>query len=195
MAIFKRKIKVYIADYEHLGYLRFAVLSLLACPIFIRLKDLWLANNSMGSHLRETILSLPGSEWEKEDYLNLIEQLDEEGFDDFTRVRELLGLATGSDNGWYTLRIGELKAILALAGGDLEQALVWTEWTMGLTHQYSGRNAPIIIAACKRCYYWRRKRSPAAAISECVCSHVRRRCRGSRQCGNERRSGICCNSR
>ncbi len=67
---------------------------------------------------------------EKEDYLNLIEQLDEEGFDDFTRVRELLGLATGLDNGWYTLRIGELKAMLALAGGDLEQALVWTEWTM-----------------------------------------------------------------
>ncbi|XNM44157.1 hypothetical protein ACLK10_05060 [Escherichia coli] len=30
----------------------------------------------------------------------------------------------GSDNGWYTLRIGELKAMLALAGGDLEQALV-----------------------------------------------------------------------
>ncbi len=73
---------------------------------------------------------MPGSEWEKENYLNLIEQLDEEGFDDFTRVRELLGLATGSDNGWYTLRIGELKAMLALAGGDLEQALVWTEWTM-----------------------------------------------------------------
>lgn len=41
-----------------------------------------------------------------------------------------MGLATGSDNGWYTLRIGELKAMLALAGGDLEQALVWTEWTM-----------------------------------------------------------------
>ncbi|WP_435869339.1 hypothetical protein [Escherichia coli] len=95
----------------------------------------------MGSHLRETILSLPGSEWEKEDYLNLIEQLDEEGFDDFTRVRELLGLATGSDNGWYTLRIGELKAMLALAGGS-GTALVWTEWTMSLTHQYSARNAP-----------------------------------------------------
>ena len=84
----------------------------------------------MGSHLRETLLSLPNSAWDKEDYLNLIEQLDEEGFDDFTRVRELLGLATGPDNGWYTLRIGELKAMLALAGGDLEQALIWTEWTM-----------------------------------------------------------------
>lgn len=44
--------------------------------------------------------------------------------------RELLGLATGKDNGWYTLRVGELKAMLALAGGDLDQALIWTEWTM-----------------------------------------------------------------
>ncbi len=43
----------------------------------------------------------------------LIEQMDDEGLDDFTRVRELLGLATGKDNGWYTLRVGELKAMLA----------------------------------------------------------------------------------
>ncbi len=68
-------------------------------------EDLWLANNNMGSHLREILLSLPGSAWNKEDYLNLIEQLDEEGFDDFTRVRELLGLATGAGQ-WlvYTAR-------------------------------------------------------------------------------------------
>lgn len=130
MAIFAAEDKeVYIADYEHLG--------VYACRIIVPgmsdiypAEDLWLANNNMGSHLREILLSLPGSAWNKEDYLNLIEQLDEEGFDDFTRVRELLGLATGADNGWYTLRVGELKAMLALAGGDLEQALIWTEWTM-----------------------------------------------------------------
>ncbi|WP_254891157.1 YcaO-like family protein, partial [Cronobacter sakazakii] len=130
MAIFKAEDKeVYIADYEHLG--------VYACRIIVPgmsdiypAEDLLLANNNMGSHLRETLLALPGSEWEKEDYLNLIAQLDEEGHDDFTRVRELLGLATGKDNGWYTLRIGELKAMLALAGGDLDQALIWTEWTM-----------------------------------------------------------------
>ncbi len=39
--------------------------------------------------------------------------MDDEGLDDFTRVRELLGLATGKDNGWYNLRVGELKAMLA----------------------------------------------------------------------------------
>ncbi|WNN45840.1 MULTISPECIES: 30S ribosomal protein S12 methylthiotransferase accessory factor YcaO [Winslowiella] len=130
MAIFKAEDKeVYIADYQHLD--------VYACRIIVPgmsdiypAEDLLLANNSMGTYLRETLLSLPASEWQKEDYLALIAQLDEEGHDDFTRVRELLGMATGKDNGWYTLRIGELKAMLALAGGDLEQALIWTEWTM-----------------------------------------------------------------
>ena len=130
MAIFKAEDKeVYIADYEHLD--------VYACRIIVPgmsdiypAEDLLLANNSMGAGLRETLLALPDSEWDQADYLALIEQLDEEGHDDFTRVRELLGLATGKDNGWYTLRIGELKAMLALAGGDLDQALIWTEWTM-----------------------------------------------------------------
>ncbi|MBG6244896.1 30S ribosomal protein S12 methylthiotransferase accessory protein YcaO [Candidatus Symbiopectobacterium sp. 'North America'] len=129
MAIFHKEHKeVYIADYEHL--------SVYACRIIVPgmsdiypADDLLLANNNMGVHLRETILSLPGSQWEKQAYLDLIAQLDDEGFDDFTRVRELLGLATSKDNGWLTLRIVELKAMLALAGGDLEQALIWAEWT------------------------------------------------------------------
>ena len=130
MAIFKAEDKeVYIADYEHLD--------VYACRIIVPgmsdiypAEDLLLANNNMGADLRETLLALPDSEWDKADYLALIEQLDEEGHDDFTRVRELLGLATGKDHGWYTLRIGELKAMLALAGGDLDQALIWTEWTI-----------------------------------------------------------------
>ncbi|PIJ51315.1 ribosomal protein S12 methylthiotransferase accessory factor YcaO [Erwinia sp. OLTSP20] len=130
MAIFQAEDKeVYIADYEHLD--------VYACRIVVPgmsdiypAEDLLLANNNMGAALRDTLLSLPASRWPADAYLALIEQLDEEGYDDFTRVRELLGLASGKDNGWYTLRIGELKAMLALAGGDLEQALIWTEWTM-----------------------------------------------------------------
>ncbi|WKV51279.1 30S ribosomal protein S12 methylthiotransferase accessory factor YcaO [Dickeya fangzhongdai] len=130
MAIFNKEDKeVYIADYEHL--------SVYACRILVPgmsdiypAEDLLLANNSMGAHLRETLLSLPDSQWEKADYLALLQQLDDEGLDDFTRVRELLGIATGKDNGWLTLRIGELKSMLALAGGDLEQALSWAEWSL-----------------------------------------------------------------
>ncbi|MCI4189485.1 30S ribosomal protein S12 methylthiotransferase accessory factor YcaO [Dickeya dianthicola] len=130
MSIFnKEDQEVYIADYEHL--------SVYACRILVPgmsdiypAEDLLLANNSMGAHLREILLSLPDSQWEKADYLALLQQLDDEGLDDFTRVRELLGIATGKDNGWLTLRIGELKSMLALAGGDLEQALIWAEWSL-----------------------------------------------------------------
>lgn len=129
MSIFdKEGAEVYIADYEHLD--------VYACRIIVPgmsdiypAEDLLLANNSMGAHLRDTLLALPGSEWEPQEYLALIERLDDEGLDDFTRVRELLGIASGKDNAWHTLRVGELKSMLALAGGDMEQALIWAEWT------------------------------------------------------------------
>jgi len=129
MAIFQRQdTPVYIADYEHLG--------VYACRILVPgmsdiypVEDLLMANNTMAIHLRDTLTQLPTSRWPKARYLALIEQLDAEGLDDFTRVRELLGLATGKDNGWYSLRVGELKVMLALAGGDLAQAQLWAEWT------------------------------------------------------------------
>ncbi|CNH64199.1 conserved hypothetical protein [Yersinia aldovae] len=129
MAIFnKEDAEVYIADYEHL--------SVYACRILVPgmsdiypAEDLLIANNTMGVHLRDTLLALPDSDLKPEHYLELIQTLDDEGLDDFARVRELLGIASGKDNGWYTLRVGELKSMLALAGGDLEQALIWVEWT------------------------------------------------------------------
>ncbi|NMP27109.1 30S ribosomal protein S12 methylthiotransferase accessory protein YcaO [Rahnella sp. SAP-1] len=128
MAIFQKEdAEVYIADYEHLD--------VYACRIIVPgmsdiypAEDLLMANNSMGAHLREQILALPDSEFTPEEYLGMITAFDDEGLDDFTRVRELLGIASGKDNGWYTLRVGELKSMLALAGGDFEQALVWAEW-------------------------------------------------------------------
>ncbi|MBW7982389.1 30S ribosomal protein S12 methylthiotransferase accessory factor YcaO [Enterobacillus tribolii] len=120
--------EVYIADYEHLGVYACRILAPGMSDIYPA-EDLLLANNNMGAHLRTTLLQLPQSEWPRRRYLALIQTLDDEGLDDFTRVRELLGIASGKDNGWYTLRVGELKAMLALAGSDLEQALIWTEWT------------------------------------------------------------------
>ncbi|CRE55223.1 TPA: 30S ribosomal protein S12 methylthiotransferase accessory factor YcaO [Yersinia enterocolitica] len=129
MAIFKQEdAEVYIADYEHLGVYTCRILVPGMSDIYPA-EDLLMANNTMGVHLRDTLLALPDSDWQPEQYLELIQTLDDEGLDDFARVRELLGIASGKDNGWYTLRVGELKSMLALAGGDLEQALIWVEWT------------------------------------------------------------------
>lgn len=121
--------EVYIADYEHLGVYACRILVPGMSEIYPT-EDLLLANNSMAAHLRDALLALPGSHGSKQQYLALFEQLDDEGLDDFTRVRELIGIASGNSNGWYTLRVGELKALLALAAGDLEQAEIWVEWTI-----------------------------------------------------------------
>jgi ribosomal protein S12 methylthiotransferase accessory factor len=125
----KEDYEVYIADYEYLGVYACRVLVPGVSDIY-PVDDLLLANNNMAAHLRDTILELPNTEWPPEQYLTFLQQLDEEGLDDFARVRELLGIATGADNDWHTLRIGELKALLALAGGDLEQAEIWVDWTI-----------------------------------------------------------------
>ena len=84
----------------------------------------------MGAHLRETILALPALEWDAEQYMALFDQLDEEGHDERTRVRELLGIAAAKGTALHTLRVGELKAMLALAAGELDTALDLIDWTM-----------------------------------------------------------------
>lgn len=121
--------ELYIADYQHLGVYACRILAPGMSEIYPP-EELLLANNNMAIHWRDTILSLPHLQLTRENYLSLIEQIDDEGFDDFARVRELLGVATGSNNAWFTLRIGELKAMLSLAAGDLEQAVMWIEWTI-----------------------------------------------------------------
>lgn len=124
-----QQIETLIMDYQHLGVYVCRIIAVGMSEIYPP-EDLLIANNNMAIDWRETILNLPNSSLTQQQYLELIEKLDEEDLDDFARVRELLGLATGMDNAWYTLRIGELKAMLALAGGDLEQALSWIEWTI-----------------------------------------------------------------
>lgn len=130
MAIFhEQNTEVLIMDYEHLGVYACRILAVGMSEIYPP-EDLILANNNMAIHLRDLILSLPVKKYSAEQYLAIIEQLDEEGLDDFARIRELLGIATGKDNAWLTLRVGELKAMLALAAKDLEQAKLWIDWTI-----------------------------------------------------------------
>ena len=130
MAIFDHhQIEVLIMDYQHLGVYACRILAVGMSEIYPP-EDLFIANNNMAIHLRELILSLPQQKRTAKQLLAIIEQLDDEGLDDFARVRELLGIATGKDNAWLTLRIGELKAMLALAAADLPQAKLWIDWTV-----------------------------------------------------------------
>ena len=132
MAIFRAEKKdVYIMDYNHLG--------VYACRIIVPgmsdiypADDLIYANSNMGMDWREILLDLPHFHHDQETYQELLDELDEQGIDDATRVREFLGIVAPKTSGWTTLRIGELKSMLYLALGDLEMALDWANWAYNM---------------------------------------------------------------
>ena len=132
MAIFRaEKRDVYIMDYNHLG--------VYACRIIVPgmsdiypADDLIYANSNMGMDWREILLDLPHFHHDPETYQELLDELDEQGIDDATRVREFIGIVAPKASGWTTLRIGELKSMLYLALGDLEMALDWANWTYNM---------------------------------------------------------------
>ena len=132
MAIFRAEKKdVYIMDYNHLG--------VYACRIIVPgmsdiypADDLIYANSNMGMDWRKILLDLPHFHHDPETYQELLDELDEQGIDDATRVREFIGIVAPKASGWTTLRIGELKSMLYLALGDLEMALDWSNWTYNM---------------------------------------------------------------
>lgn len=132
MAIFRAEKKdVYIMDYNHLG--------VYACRIVVPgmsdiypADDLIYANSNMGMDWREILLDLPHFHHDPETYQELLDELDEQGIDDATRVREFIGIVAPKASGWTTLRIGELKSMLYLALGDLEMALDWANWAYNM---------------------------------------------------------------
>lgn len=121
--------EVYIADYSHLG--------VDACRILVPgmseiypLDDLFHANNNTGLGWRELICSLPQQQARPEDFLALLETLNEENLADDLLISEFLGLLFSPDSAWASLRVAELKAMLALAGGDHASALEWVQWQL-----------------------------------------------------------------
>ncbi|MEX4458007.1 30S ribosomal protein S12 methylthiotransferase accessory factor YcaO [Haemophilus influenzae] len=132
MAIFRADEKeVYVMDYNHLD--------VYACRIIVPgmsdiypADDLIYANNNMGMDWREILLDLPNWHHDAETYQELLDELDGQDIDDATRVREFIGIVTPKNSGWTTLRVGELKSMLHLALGELEQALDWANWTLNM---------------------------------------------------------------
>ncbi len=123
--------QVYVMDYNHLD--------VYACRIIVPgmsdiypADDLIYANNNTGMDWREILLDLPHFHHETETYRELLTELDEQGIDDATRVREFIGIVAPPQSGWTTLRIGELKSMLHLALGELDSALDWANWTYNM---------------------------------------------------------------
>lgn len=120
---------IYISDYQHLD--------VYACRIIVPgmsdiypVDDLIWSNNNEGALFREEILSL--KQLEHDDWAQILHRLDEGGFNDFQRVAEFIGVAPDAGTTWASLRIGELKAMLALALKDYAEAVEWIDWSLSM---------------------------------------------------------------
>ena len=120
---------VYIMDYEHLGVYACRILVPGMSEIYPVDELVW-NNNNEGARLRETILSL--QDLDAGAWRELLETLEAGGYSDFQGVAEFIGVAPDQGTAWAGLRIGELKAMLALALGEQEAALEWVEWCIQL---------------------------------------------------------------
>ena len=117
--------ELYVADYTHLG--------MYACRIVVPgmseiypVDDLEYENNSFGNDIREAILYLP--ELDDEECKDLLETLNESNLADQRPVAALIGIAADAGSFWEDLRVGELKALLALAIGDEEATREGCDW-------------------------------------------------------------------
>lgn len=118
---------IYISDYNHLD--------VYACRIIVPgmsdiypVDDLEWSNNNEGAFFREDILSL--NNLDKDKWTDILQRLDEGGYNDVQRVAEFIGIAPDPGTAWAGLRIGELKAMLCLAIEDFEQAMEWNDWCL-----------------------------------------------------------------
>jgi ribosomal protein S12 methylthiotransferase accessory factor len=116
---------IYIADFRHLG--------VYACRILVPgmseiypLDDLEWENNSVGNTIREAVLHLP--QLDEEECADLLDTLQELDLQDQRPVAALIGLAADEGTLWADMRIGELKALLALAIGDEQAIRDGCEW-------------------------------------------------------------------
>jgi len=116
---------IYVADFTHLD--------VYACRIFVPgmseiypVEELQWQNNTVGNLVRPALLRLP--ELDEDECNYLLDTLLDLDLTDNLAVTTLIGLAADPGSTWADLRVGELKALLAIAIGDEEAILEGCDW-------------------------------------------------------------------
>lgn len=119
---------IYIADYRHLD--------VYACRILVPgmsdiypVDEIFWENNNEGALFREDFLTL--TDGNPDHWRDILERLDEGGYNDQTPVAPFIGLAPDPGTLWAEIRLGEIKAMLCLALQD-EEAIDWIDWCLTL---------------------------------------------------------------
>lgn len=122
---------IYISDYQHLDVYACRILVPGMSDIYPVDEIVW-NNNNDGALFREGLLSL--TELTVDDWQDIYQALEEGGHNDAINTAEFIGIAPDKGTLWANMRIGELKALLALAIQS-EDAKEWINWSLHLDQQ------------------------------------------------------------
>lgn len=118
---------VYIMDFEHLN--------VYGCRIHVpgmseiyQPEDLAWDNNNAGVRFRERILGC--HELSQEEMIELHEEMEEAGYEDMLLLSHAIGVIPDAGTIWADIRIGEFKAMLALAAKHHELAKAGIDWCL-----------------------------------------------------------------
>lgn len=127
---------VYVAEFAPLGVYACRVLVPGVSEIY-PIDELEFDNNSVGNTIRAAVLRL--ADLDDDECADLLDTLIERNLADERPVAALIGLAPGNDPFWSDLRVGELKALLGLAIGDVDAIIEGCEWVRHFAQLDAGR--------------------------------------------------------
>lgn len=117
--------EAYCAEYEHCGVYTCRIIVPGMSEVY-PCDDLVWNNKNAGSSIRPQLLKL--NRMSKAELRAFSITLDELGLSEQLSVSDAIGVLFEEGTTWYSLRLGELKAMVALAAGDHETAALWSSW-------------------------------------------------------------------
>ena len=117
--------EIYCAEYLHCGIYTCRIIVPGISEIYSPDDLIW-SNKNTGASLRPQLLTL--NQMTNDELNSLSNHLNELGLNDQQTISDAIGVLFEEETTWHTLRIGEIKGMLALAVGNLEEAETWCEW-------------------------------------------------------------------
>jgi len=117
--------EAYCAEYLHCGIYTCRIIVPGMSEVYSPDDLIW-SNKNTGASLRPKLLKL--NQMSIDELNDFADHLAELGLNNQQTISDAIGVLFEEGSAWHTLRIGELKGMLALAAGNLEEAEAWCIW-------------------------------------------------------------------
>lgn len=120
---------IYVRSYNYLGVSVYRTIVPGMSEIY-PVDDLVYNNTNSAIDFQEALLTLPQTSENEQTYSDYLDELESEDFDNQLLVCQMLGILPDEKSPWASLRMGELRCLVALAAKVYTSALTYAIWTV-----------------------------------------------------------------